>query len=418
MLQAQGSADVPYYRVRRRENMLAGGAKLMGVLGVTVAALLSSGAATAESAKAPGAQKTQPSALQASEERQEAAPKGKVGELTKVGSQLKEAQDQAEIAASRARELDRQTRNLSRDLEDQRAAASEAQVRFKERVRAAYKGENLTGASIVLDSLLSGDSARVNTALNGPISRILVKGRGSIQFHKDSQQALENTERQLRQKKAAYEELLEEQRERSEQLRRRGAKLKVAVGKLSPEKEQMEERIAQLEKAEAAGAFTRPPASGDGGVLAPEQELQIAQEDIVARPVEEISRERYVQIYKAAAKRYEFPEDWYVLAAVGKVESDHGENMGPSSAGAMGPMQFLPSTWAQYGVDGNGDGEANIMDPEDAIPAAASYLVAGGAPDDWYAALYTYNRAGWYVREVLGIAEAYRRQSGDDEVDP
>jgi peptidoglycan hydrolase CwlO-like protein len=399
--------------------MLAGGAKLMGVLGVVVAALLSSGAATAESAKAAaGVQKTQPSALQTQAERQETAPKGEVGEFTKVGSQLKEAQDEAEIAASRAQELDQQTRNLSRDLEDQRAAASEAQDRFKERVRAAYKGENLTGASIVLDSLLNGDRARINTVLNGPISRILVRGRGSIQFHKDSQQALENTERQLRQKKADYEELLEEQRERSKELRRRQAKLKVAVGKLSPEKEQMEERIAQLEEAEASGAFTRPPASGDGGVFAPEQELQIAQEDIVARPVEEISQERYVQIYKAAAKQYEFPEDWYVLAAVGKVESDHGKNMGPSSAGALGPMQFLPSTWAQYGVDGNRDGEANIMDPEDAIPAAASYLVAGGAPDDWYAALYTYNRAGWYVREVLGIAETYRRQSGDDEIGP
>jgi soluble lytic murein transglycosylase-like protein len=85
--------------------------------------------------------------------------------------------------------------------------------------------------------------------------------------------------------------------------------------------------------------------------------------------------------------------------------------MGPSSAGAMGPMQFLPSTWAQYGVDGNGD-------PEDAIPAAASYLVVGGAPDDWYAALYTYNRAGWYVRKVLGVAEANKRQASDDEVEP
>jgi soluble lytic murein transglycosylase-like protein len=152
--------------------------------------------------------------------------------------------------------------------------------------------------------------------------------------------------------------------------------------------------------------------------VAPEQEIQIAQEEIVAVPVEEIPYERYVQIYKAAAKRYRFAEDWYVLAAVGKVESDHGQNMGPSSAGAMGPMQFLPSTWAQYGVDGNGDGEANIMDPEDAIPAAASYLMVGGAPDDWYAALYTYNRAGWYVRKVLGVAEAYKRQAGDDEVEP
>lgn len=138
----------------------------------------------------------------------------------------------------------------------------------------------------------------------------------------------------------------------------------------------------------------------------------------MARSVEEIPYKRYVQIYKTAAKRYGFTEDWYVLAAVGKVESDHGQNLGPSSAGAMGPMQFLPSTWQEFGVDGNGDGEANIMDPEDAIPAAASYLKYGGAPKDFSAALFTYNRSGSYVREVLGIAEGYRRLAKDDEVEP
>lgn len=68
-------------------------------------------------------------------------------------------------------------------------------------------------------------------------------------------------------------------------------------------------------------------------------------------------------------------------------ESNQEENMGPSNAGAMGAMQFLPSTWQQFGVDGNQDGAANIMHPEDAIPAAASYLKYGGAPEDFSAAL-------------------------------
>jgi soluble lytic murein transglycosylase-like protein len=398
--------------------MFAGGTKLAGLLGVSIMALFLSGAATAESAKAPGAQKEERSALRTNAQPRSAASGGEAGKTAEVGPQRKDARDQAEIAASRVRELDQQTRKLDRDLAGQRDAASDAQARFEERVRAAYKGEDLAGASIVLDSLLNGDSARVNTVLDGTMARILFSGRGSVEFHQDSRQALEDTNRQLRQKKARYEKLLEEQRERAEELRGREAKLKVTFGTSSPEKKQVEERIAQLEAAEEAGEFTQPPASGDGGSVAPEQELQIAQEEIVADPVEEIPYERYVQIYKAAAKRYRFAEDWYVLAAVGKVESDHGQNMGPSSAGAMGPMQFLPSTWAQYGVDGNGDGEANIMDPEDAIPAAASYLVVGGAPDDWYAALYTYNRAGWYVRKVLGVAEAYKRQAGDDEVEP
>jgi membrane-bound lytic murein transglycosylase B len=92
--------------------------------------------------------------------------------------------------------------------------------------------------------------------------------------------------------------------------------------------------------------------------------------------------------------------------------------MGSSSSGAMGPMQFLPSTWETAGVDGNGDGAANIMDPRDAIPAAARYLKSGGAPQDWYRALFTYNHADWYVLKVLGVAEGYRRLANDDTVGP
>ncbi len=194
-------------------------------------------------------------------------------------------------------------------------------------------------------------------------------------------------------------------------------KLEVSVGGSGPKQEQMQARIAQLKAADEAGLLERPPASG-GDPRFMERELQIAQEDIVAQPVEPIPLEKYVELYKSSAKRYGFAKDWYVLAAVGRVESNHGENMGPSSAGAMGPMQFLPSTWKQFGVDGNEDGVANIMDPEDAIPAAAAYLKAGGAPRDWYAALYTYNHAGWYVRQVLGVAEGYRRLAKDDKVEP
>jgi peptidoglycan hydrolase CwlO-like protein len=397
--------------------MFAAGIKLAGLVGVTATALFLSGAATAESAEAPAAPTKDRSALRNNLQPQDPASRGEASKVAGVDPQLQDARNQAEIAASRVRELDQQTRKLDSDLEGQREAASDAQARFEERVRAAYKGEDLAGVSVLLDSLLSGDSARLNAVLDGSLVRILLRGRGNMEFHQDSRQALEITNRQLRQKKTRYEELLKKQRKRTKELRGREAKLEVTSGTSSLKKKQMEERISQLEAAEQAGEFTRPPASGSGGLVTPEQEFQIAEEEIVAVPVEDIPYERYVQIYMAAAKRHRFAEDWYVLAAVGKIESDHGQNMGPSSAGAMGPMQFLPSTWAQYGVDGNGDGEANIMDPEDAIPAAASYLVAGGAPDDWYAALYTYNRAGWYVRKVLRVAEAYRQQASDNELE-
>jgi peptidoglycan LD-endopeptidase LytH len=100
--------------------------------------------------------------------------------------------------------------------------------------------------------------------------------------------------------------------------------------------------------------------------------------------------------------------DWAVLAAIGFVESGHGRNLGPSSAGALGPMQFMPGTWRGYGLDGNGDGGKDVMDPEDAIPAAARLLRANGAPANWERALFAYNHADWYVRQVLAQAERYR----------
>ena len=107
----------------------------------------------------------------------------------------------------------------------------------------------------------------------------------------------------------------------------------------------------------------------------------------------------YLADFKAAGTRYGIP--WTVLAAIGDVESGFGANDGPSSAGALGPMQFEPSTWATYGNGGN------IMNPDDAIPAAARLLVANGAPGNLQQALLVYNDAGWYVTEVLDQAARY-----------
>lgn len=117
----------------------------------------------------------------------------------------------------------------------------------------------------------------------------------------------------------------------------------------------------------------------------------------------------YFDLYKKAATTCP-GLSWTVLAAIGQVESSHGTDVGPSSAGALGPMQFMPATWRSYGVDGDGDGEADIMNPYDAIPAAARYLCASGAQRDLYKAVYAYNHADWYVRKVLGLADAYARR--------
>jgi hypothetical protein len=120
-------------------------------------------------------------------------------------------------------------------------------------------------------------------------------------------------------------------------------------------------------------------------------------------------------IYRSAAAEYSLgPLGPAVLAAINYVESDFGQNLSTSSAGAVGWMQFEPGTWQTYGVTPTGakapDGPAGWNDPQDAIYSAANYLHAAGAPGDWQQAVYTYNHAGWYVSEVLGRANGYYRQ--------
>ncbi len=121
----------------------------------------------------------------------------------------------------------------------------------------------------------------------------------------------------------------------------------------------------------------------------------------------------YLRLYEQAAQRYGL--DWAVLAGIGKVECNHGRDPAPActqqghvnSAGAGGPMQFLASTWAEYGVDADGDGHADRWDPADAIYGAANYLRAAGAPQDYRRAILAYNHASWYAAEVESWAEKY-----------
>jgi hypothetical protein len=104
-------------------------------------------------------------------------------------------------------------------------------------------------------------------------------------------------------------------------------------------------------------------------------------------------------IYQAAGIQYGVP--WEVLAAINEVESDYGRNLAVSSAGAVGWMQFLPATFAQYGVDANNDGTTDPYNPVDAIFSAARYLQAAGAGSDLVAALFAYNHSDAYVSGVL-----------------
>ncbi len=98
---------------------------------------------------------------------------------------------------------------------------------------------------------------------------------------------------------------------------------------------------------------------------------------------------------------------WQVLAAINKVESNFGRNMGPSSAGAIGWMQFMPDTWLRWGTDANGDGVADPWNPDDAVFSAARYLAASGGQQDIAGAVFSYNHAAWYVNEVMQLANLF-----------
>ena len=120
----------------------------------------------------------------------------------------------------------------------------------------------------------------------------------------------------------------------------------------------------------------------------------------------------YLNLFKASAAKYCPGMSWTVLAAIGQIESGDGANNGPSSAGALGPMQFMPGTWAEWGINGFGPpGPPDIMNPLAAIPSAARMLCAAGAgnPATLRGAIFAYNHATWYVDEVLALAGEYAK---------
>src|SRR5439155_14224242 len=107
-----------------------------------------------------------------------------------------------------------------------------------------------------------------------------------------------------------------------------------------------------------------------------------------------------INLYQGAAGR--FGMDWTYLAAINYVETDFGRVLGPSVTGAEGPMQFEPATWAEYGA-------GDVMNPHDAIGAAAKYLNASGAPGQMANAIYSYNPTWDYVEGVSRYAAVIRR---------
>ncbi|MDP9188952.1 MAG: lytic murein transglycosylase [Actinomycetota bacterium] len=116
-------------------------------------------------------------------------------------------------------------------------------------------------------------------------------------------------------------------------------------------------------------------------------------------------------IYHACGTEYGIP--WQVLASINRIETAFGTNLNVSSAGAMGWMQFIPSSWRAYGVDANEDGRKDPYNPVDAICAAGRYLKAAGGQENLRDAVFAYNHADWYVDEVLLYANQYAKLPDD-----
>ncbi len=176
-------------------------------------------------------------------------------------------------------------------------------------------------------------------------------------------------------------------------------------------------------------AVTAYGVAGDLGLLDPPAAAKPAKPARPARQAPPSAAARadipsgYLRLYLPAARRCP-GLSWAVLAAIGKVESDHGRSRLPgvrsgwNTAGAAGPMQFgigvgrAGNAWARYGRDFDRDGHRSVYDPGDAIPAAADYLCAHGAPGRLDRALYAYNRTWAYVARVKAIAARYRARGG------
>jgi murein DD-endopeptidase MepM/ murein hydrolase activator NlpD len=158
--------------------------------------------------------------------------------------------------------------------------------------------------------------------------------------------------------------------------------------------------LVALTAATAASAGTLPSAATPNL-----QTVLVPQLLVPPAAPEQLSFDQLLPIWQAAGQAYGVP--WSVLAAIDKIESNFGQNMGPSSAGAIGWMQFMPDTWSRWGVDANGDGVADPWSAVDAIYSAARYLAATGGAADIRGAVFAYNHAQWYVDEVMQLALQY-----------
>ena len=279
--------------------------------------------------------------------------------------------------------------------------SSEEATRQRERAQATQRRQILDvytsgGTAGVVASVLAADSAddalwRAATA-GRVMGAVLADSRSVAERMADSAAVAERraaiADAAAMQQAAALDDLEQRQQDAAVAV----AEARQTLAKLSTRARQAKVAVAAARRIAAAEEAARLAQSRAAGPVA-----------AMAIPPE------YLATYQAAASTCT-GMSWTLLAAVGQVESGHGRNVGPSSAGAIGPMQFMPATFASYAVDGDRDGTTDAWDPQDAIFSAAHYLCSlgaeAGSADGIQHALFGYNHAQWYVDLVLSAQSA------------
>ncbi|HEU4676701.1 MAG TPA: lytic transglycosylase domain-containing protein [Motilibacteraceae bacterium] len=287
--------------------------------------------------------------------------------------------------------LDGLARSTSRALsagaeaDDARRSLATAEAAHRAQVRALYMSGGTAGLAV---TVLQAQSPHDLLLRLSSVQRVVAGGDDRVQ---QAQQQVAALSAAASGTTATAVGQVTTARDVEEQYARLQSLLAAAQARL----DQLSARARSLEEAERAAAELR------AAQLAADRSMM----DRAARARAALPPSEYRALYQAAAPTCPgLP--WSVLSAIGQVESGHGRNPGVSSAGAVGPMQFLPATFARYAVDGDRDGRADILSPADAIFTAARYLCANGAgsPAGLPDALWHYNHAQWYVVMVLRIA--------------